>query len=111
MKEEHPIFTGWTAQEKKRLGLENLFHKCFPDETYNGNIILIFMCNNIKLSSSPSNGGCTSHEENFLQQLASSCFVQPEYQKQERYSWPLANPTSRKSYFPTVHNSPGKFLH
>ena len=51
MKEEHSIFTDWTAEEKKRLGLENLFHKCFPGDTYNGNIILIFMCNNIKLSA------------------------------------------------------------
>ena len=83
MKEEHSIFTDWTAEEKKRLGLENLFHKCFPGDTYNGNIILIFMCNNIKLSSSPSNGGFTSHEENFPQQLALSCFVQSEYPKQK----------------------------
>ena len=85
VKGEHSFFTGWAAQEKKRLGLENLFHKCFPVETYNGNIIHSFECNNIKPCSSPSNGGCQSHEENFLLQLVASCFVQPEYPKQERY--------------------------
>ena len=37
VKDENPMFTEWTTQEKKRLGLENLFHKCFPGETYNGN--------------------------------------------------------------------------
>ena len=84
MKEEHSIFTGWAAQEKKRLGLENLFHKCFPGETYNGNIVHNFKCNNIKPSSSPSNGGCQSHEESFLLQLSvASCFVQPEYPKSD----------------------------
>ena len=109
VKEEHSIFTGWTAQEKKRLGLENLFHKCFPGETYNGNIIHNFKCDSIDLSSSPGIGGCTCNEENFLQQLATSCVVQPDYPKQERYSWLLANLASRKGYFPAVHNPSWKF--
>ena len=78
-KEEHSMFTDWTAQEKKTLGLENLFHKCFPGETYNGNIIYNFKCDSINLFSSPGIGGCTCHEENFLQQLPTFCVVQPDY--------------------------------
>ena len=30
------MFEGWTEQEKKRLGLENILKKCFPDQTYQG---------------------------------------------------------------------------
>ena len=69
---------GCTRKEKVGTGksLQYVF-------SLNGNIVHNFKCNNIKPTSSLSNGGCQSHEENFLLQLVSSCFVQPEYLKQE----------------------------
>ena len=39
--EQHTLFTGWTEQEQKRLGLENIFKRCFPDQTYEGTKITI----------------------------------------------------------------------
>lgn len=44
VKEEHSIFSGWVGQEKKKLELENLFHKCFPGETYNAHRALEDVC-------------------------------------------------------------------
>lgn len=30
------MFADWTEQEQRRLGLENIFKECFPDQTYQG---------------------------------------------------------------------------
>ena len=36
MKDEHQLFAEWSSLEQKRLGPENLFKKCLPEEMYNG---------------------------------------------------------------------------
>ena len=42
-----------------------------------------FKCDSINLSSSLGIGGCTCHEENFLQQPATSFTIQPNHPQQE----------------------------
>ena len=36
MKESNPLFNFWNPTEKNRLGLENIYSKCFPGQSYNG---------------------------------------------------------------------------
>ena len=36
VKSGHPLFAEWSPNRTKKLGLENLFKKCYPNETYNG---------------------------------------------------------------------------
>ena len=43
-KDGHHLFADWTPQEQKRLGLEKLFKKCFPGETYNGKGYQTYTC-------------------------------------------------------------------
>ena len=33
------MFESWNDSEKKKLGLENLYNKCFPGQTYNGKYV------------------------------------------------------------------------
>ena len=40
-----PLFAEWSPTEQKRLGLENLFKKCYPRETYNGTQEQFVYCN------------------------------------------------------------------
>jgi len=41
VKENNPLFDSWDPTEKKRLGLENIYSKCFPGQSYDGIILHI----------------------------------------------------------------------
>ena len=45
VKSGDPLFAEWSSAEQRKLGLENLFKKCYPSETYNGTKVQFTYCN------------------------------------------------------------------